>query len=259
MQFELMLSVAFIGLFHLAVGILIGRHLRPVEERVHPGLRGGWHDPRSGADLTLQLNSLVRERLASKPDADLTDRLRKLFEEIAQIVEGSRTNALSDPTKRETSAESDTAGISTARWFPATPLDNGHQGEEQRKSRRFAYVRKQAIAPVTGEELPDASAFVEVLFRDLSTNGFSFYLDEEFPVERLVAKLGSPPDIVAVLARVVRQNEMWLDGRWMFHIGCTIERRLDGINDVSAQTSAASPDRSEALTVARPSWGKELF
>ena len=114
MQFELMLSVAFIGLFHLAVGILIGRHLKPMDERVHPELRWDWHDARAGADLALQLNSLVRERMASKPDADLAERLRKLFEEIAQIVERSRTNVSSETPKRDDPGILDAAGIATA-------------------------------------------------------------------------------------------------------------------------------------------------
>jgi hypothetical protein len=45
----------------------------------------------------------------------------------------------------------------------------------------------------------------------------------------------------------------------MFHIGCKIERRLNGVTDLSARMSAASPDHSDRLTDARPSWGKELF
>ncbi len=251
MQFELMLSVAFIGLLHLVVGIFIGRRLKNEDEPTGPKARRRLARARFNHDLAFQIDSLVRRQMAAKPDADLADRLRKLVEEIAQIVEGSRTSVSTKPPKRETFVEADAAGIASAKWFPATPLEVAHSGAEQRKFQRFAYVRKQAIAPVTGDELPNGSAFVEVLFRDLSTNGFSFYADEEFPVERLVAKLGSPPDIVTVLAQVIRQNEMWHDGRWVFHIGCEILRRLDGVSDPSARSLCASQDGADSLNLAK--------
>jgi hypothetical protein len=121
----------------------------------------------------------------------------------------------------------DAAGIADAKWFPVIPLENSPKEPELRATRRFAFLRKQLVAPVTGDEIPDDPEFVEVLFRDLSTGGFSFYTPEEFPVDRLVAKLGAAPETVTVLARVVRQGEVWHDGHWVFHVGCEIERRLD--------------------------------
>jgi hypothetical protein len=219
----------FIGLFHLAVGILVGRHMNRADGPARPIFRWGFPEAAQGADLAYQLDSLVRSRLASAPNAHLTERLRTLFEEIAKVVEQSKSpTAVATSPKVVVQASPDNAGIAGAQWFPATPLNDAHQGTELRRAKRFSYIRKQAIAPVTGDDLPGASAFVEVLFRDISTTGFSFYTAEEFPVERLMAKLGSPPDMVTVLARVVRQNECWQDGQWVFHVGCEIERRLNG-------------------------------
>ena len=228
MPLDLVITVMFIGLFHLAVGILIGRHLKMADEPKHPMFRWRFAEPAAGADLAYQLDSLVRSRLASAPNSDMAERLRSLFEEIAKTVEQSKSPTIAvDPPKDAKNTSPDTAGIGSAKWFPATPLEGSPAGTELRRAKRFSYIRKQAIAPVTGDDLPDASAFVEVLFRDISTNGFSFYTAEEFPVDRLLAKLGSPPDIVTVLARVVRQNESWQDGQWVFHVGCEIERRLN--------------------------------
>jgi hypothetical protein len=226
MPLDLVIAVMFIGLFHLAVGILIGRHIKLVDEPMRPMFRWRVPEPAAGADLAYQLDSLVRSRLASAPNADLTERLRSLFEEIAKVVEQGRSPTTAPPEIAE-QAPPDSARIGSAKWFPVTPLEGSPAGTELRRAKRFAYLRKQAIAPVTGDDLPDASAFVEVLFRDISTNGFSFYTAEEFPVERLVARLGSPPDIVTVLARVVRQSESWQDGQWVFHVGCEIERRVE--------------------------------
>jgi hypothetical protein len=229
MPIDLVITVMFIGLFHLAVGILIGRHLKVSDEPIRPMFRWGFPEHAASADLAYQLESLVRSRLAAAPNADLAERLRALFGEIANVVDQSRTPITAKQLANvEEPSLHDAIGIGGAKWFPVTPLAGSHKGTELRKAKRFSYIRKQAIAPVTGDEMPGASAFVEVLFRDISTNGFSFFTAEEFPVERLVAKLGSPPDMVTVLARVVRQNESWQDGQWVFHVGCEIERRLDG-------------------------------
>jgi hypothetical protein len=74
---------------------------------------------------------------------------------------------------------------------------------------------------------PTPEDFYEVTFDDLSSDGFSFYVDKDFDCERLVAKLGAAPNVVPVLARVVRQDRVMRDEKSVWLIGCEILQRIN--------------------------------
>jgi hypothetical protein len=221
-----MITVALIGLSYLGVGILIGRHLKVGRESLCPTMPCRNRESIVEDDLVLRLNSLLHPHLGKKLDDDSAARLQALLGELARIV-GQTQLSCGTTNHNQSEDELDAAGIGTADWFPVTPLPDADPGATHRQARRFTYARWQAVAPVVNDELPGPSAFVEVLFHDLSTSGFSFYAMEEFTVEKLIAKLGVPPNTVPVLARVLRQNEAWHDGRWMFRVACEIIRKLD--------------------------------
>jgi len=82
--------------------------------------------------------------------------------------------------------------------------------DDQRRRRRQSFPVKQWIAPRVGPEFPHDSEFVEVLCHDLTSEGFSFFLDDLPDFESLVAALGRPPKLVYVAAAVVHASEVLL-------------------------------------------------
>jgi len=113
-------------------------------------------------------------------------------------------------------------------WFSLASQTAQPTGDDRRKSRRFPYPHRQPVAPVIDGVLPNQADFVEVLFRDISMEGFSFYSPNEFPAQQLVARLGSEPNTVYVLARMVHQKEVWHQDAWVYQVGCEILSKLTG-------------------------------
>jgi hypothetical protein len=195
---------------YLFVGICIGWHLRA--SRSSPSI-----DRR---------NNFVR--------VDET-RLTAAQEELEKIIHAVQQihRAIGQPSPHMDAEDAaitqrviDAANLAAEKWFPTAAAQTSPSGKEQRATRRFPFPHIQRIAPAVNDEMPEDCSFREAQFRDISTTGFSFYLPEEFDSERLVAKLGTGPDVVTVLAEVMYQHEAWHEGSWVFHVGCRILRRL---------------------------------
>lgn len=80
--------------------------------------------------------------------------------------------------------------------------------DDQRRLRRQPFPVKQWIAPKSGPGFPQDSEFVEVLCHDLTSDGFSFFLDDPPDFESLVAALGIPPKLVYLRAKVVHVGDV---------------------------------------------------
>jgi len=226
---------------YLFIGIMIGRHLKPSQKQPLLGWSGDCHegwDARLKAaqdELGRQLGCLIKVQhdLRLAPDtAKSMESLRLLLEQIIKAVKQSQQAVRQVNSRCEAESPAyqepvtDAAGLAAEKWFPVLGEQGEFQGHEQRTARRFPYDHVQLIAPAANDTMPDESEFFGAQFRDLSTTGFSFLVSDEFPTDRLVARLGTKPDIVAVLAEVVRQHEVWHAGKWFYKVGCRILRRL---------------------------------
>jgi hypothetical protein len=226
---------------YLFIGIMIGRHLKPSQKQPLLSVNGdsheGWDARLKAAqdELARQLGRLmkVQHNLRSAPDtAKSVESLRLLLEQIIQAVKQSQQAVRQVNPRVEAEARAnqepvtDAAGLAAEKWFPVIAEQGEFQGREQRTARRFPYDHVQPVAPATDDTMPDESEFFAAQFRDISTTGFSFFVPDEFPADRLVARLGTEPDVVTVLAEVVRQHEVWHAGKWVYQVGCRILRRL---------------------------------
>ncbi len=149
--------------------------------------------------------------------------MRGVFEQLFQVIgcieQSASAAGRTTPDAYSSPGESDVADLATQAWFPSkksTP-------EERRKTRRFSYRRNQRIAPYLGGGLPSPSDFYNVWFNDLSTGGFTFISPDRVRFTQLVARLGNEPNVVPVVARILRHEKLE-DG---FLVGCEIIRRLD--------------------------------
>jgi hypothetical protein len=227
---------------YLVIGIFIGRHLKSSRKQSFISLSsdpdGAWGTQLQAAEdeLGRQLGYLIKVQhdLRLAPDTTKSlESLRLLLDQIVKCVKQSQ-HAVRQVGPRSDSAAhtnqeavTDAAGLAGEKWFPGLIEPADFQGHEQRAAQRFPFHHVQPVAPAEDGTLPDESAFLGAQFRDISTTGFSFFVPEEFPADKLVAKLGTEPDIVTVLAEVVRQHEVWHAGSWVFQVGCRILKRLD--------------------------------
>jgi hypothetical protein len=74
---------------------------------------------------------------------------------------------------------------------------------ERRSSPRFAYQVSQRIAPLDAENPRAPLSFRDVLCKDLSMGGISFYLAERPDFEYLVIKLGRATQQITARAEVL--------------------------------------------------------
>jgi hypothetical protein len=194
-------------------------------------------------------NEWIRDKITEGLNEDpkrLIDLVRSQVEQVIQIVKqgqeavGRVTSITTDkqpsPEASNASPAEDAAGLASEAWFPESIGLSAKRTEEQRKTRRFPFDQLQWIAPTNDDTIPDDDAFFEVRFRDISTGGFAFLSREPLEAERLVARLGSPPNAVLVLAEIAHQRESWYEGAWMNHVGCKILRRLS--SDIGLTVSA---------------------
>jgi len=79
---------------------------------------------------------------------------------------------------------------------------------ERRKLKREPFPAVQRIAVRRGPWIPSESEFISVRCHDLTRQGFSFLLPQQPSFDRLVAALGAPPDVVYVVAEVVRCTDV---------------------------------------------------
>ena len=81
---------------------------------------------------------------------------------------------------------------------------------ERRQGRRQLFSITHRIAPYDGRRFPEESDFFEVRCRDLTGSGFSFLMDEQPYFSQLVAELGEGPNVIYVVAEIVRMFDLLL-------------------------------------------------
>jgi PAS domain S-box-containing protein len=108
----------------------------------------------------------------------------------------------------------------------ADDLDPADAGSEQRRSPRRAYRYRQGIAPMNGPHLPSPERFFEVDFWDISSCGFSFFVDELPAFEMLVAALGRGTSLTHFSARVMRVARITQDNSTRYLVGCDFINRV---------------------------------
>lgn len=99
-------------------------------------------------------------------------------------------------------------------------------GIDQRRSPRRAYRYRQGIAPMNGQQLPGPSGFFDVEFWDISSCGFSFFVDQLPKFDTLVAALGRPPALTHFSARVMRVARMTQNNATRYLVGCDFINRV---------------------------------
>jgi hypothetical protein len=237
---ELFYTVAFIATIHVVLGLFVGNflgrrrdmHVRDAESA--PSLPQAQCSIRSLDELGSHLANLVTlsRQLQDESCIDRQEDLDSFRSILKRAILALRTSEDAPPANRSIAepaeahgpdASHDTAELSGEQWFPA---QQSEAVQERRTTRRFSYERVQLVAPVIGSELPKPEDFVEVLFQDLSADGFSFFAAEELDCKQVVAKLGATPHIVPVLARVVHQRRAQRDDQPSYLVGCRIVRRL---------------------------------
>jgi len=87
-------------------------------------------------------------------------------------------------------------------------------------SQRYDYPCWQGIAPLDGDQAPVRSAYQEVLCRDISIGGFSFYYPHRPEFTHLAVALGQPPHLKQMKATVVSCCGTEVDGRPCVMVGC---------------------------------------
>jgi PAS domain S-box-containing protein len=100
-----------------------------------------------------------------------------------------------------------------------------YDGDSQDYSRKpYPYI--QRIAPWSGGRLPAHRLFVEVLCRDISPTGVSFFFPRRPDFERVVVSLGPGENKVYVIAEVRHVANFNVDGRPAFAVGCQFLARV---------------------------------
>jgi len=102
----------------------------------------------------------------------------------------------------------------------------GKEGAERRREPRSDFPSVERIAPMRGSNVPDESEFFEVKCRDLTRNGFSFFLSDRPDFDSLVVALATPPETIYVVAEVTHSNRVQSDTP-KFAVGCRFVRRMD--------------------------------
>lgn len=238
---EAVVIQSFVGIAYMMVGIAVGRYLTKGRGTDTPdqgeSLSRAFtqlHElllATTSKELAGQLESLsnAKTRLTSTPTVDQQQWLASaglIMDGVIQVVQQLHDALVTvgDQISQDLHAR-DVAGLAKANWFP-DEAEEISPATVQRKTKRFAFNQKQWIAPMFGDEMPSDGEFTLAQFRDISTGGFAFYSPDRLPCNRLVARLGAPPDVVVVVAEVVHQGIKEVDGEWMFLVGCSIVQRI---------------------------------
>jgi len=96
----------------------------------------------------------------------------------------------------------------------------------QRSSPRVPYLYNQWIAPRNPNCPLTLDSFFEVLCRDISGSGISFYLPVPPEFSEVVVGLGRKPDLALFAARVARVVEEFAPGGKRYLVGCSFTGRL---------------------------------
>lgn len=98
--------------------------------------------------------------------------------------------------------------------------------KDNRESTRSAFQYCQMIAPMFGGRLPSNEEFFEVECSNISTGGMAFFADSPPDFEVLVARLGRPPSVRQLRARVVNVIPVERDGTPVYRVGCRFIDRI---------------------------------
>ncbi len=104
-------------------------------------------------------------------------------------------------------------------------IQETQKGSDRRRQPRHHFRCTQLMAPFDGEQMPAASAFVQVDCHDISSGGFAYYASELPEHEYLMLALGRAPFLFLV-ARVVRSEVVELADRVEYLIGCRLVKRI---------------------------------
>lgn len=96
---------------------------------------------------------------------------------------------------------------------------------ERRRSRRLPYSGEARIACYDGHSFPDESAFWNVVCRDLSQGGVSFFSTRKPPRSTIVISLPGATQCV-VAARIVHCSGVVLNPQRQYLVGCEFTDRL---------------------------------
>jgi hypothetical protein len=246
-QLDFLISAVVGGLFYAALDAVLGKRLRipsPKVMRVADRTAIDLASLRSslavvaGDQLATELASLDelggRLESSASDDANISkSTLQTIIARTADLVRSSQEQIMvvssqigRDLAPIQSELDRDPAGLARQSWFPA---GNGHEAtwpHELRSAPRFPFPHAQPITLDSDNGVPDESQFFDVQFRDISTNGFSFYLPHRITTNRIIARLGVGPGTVLVLARIVHQTEVPSGDGATFRIGCQIIRRV---------------------------------
>ncbi len=107
--------------------------------------------------------------------------------------------------------------------FSVLPED---EFRDRRSHPRRAYPYRQLLAPMLDEKIPELRAFREVLCRDIAAGGFSFVSRVRVMHPHYVVAFGAAPVLTYVIAEVVHQSPLTVDGKPQFLVGCRYTGRI---------------------------------
>lgn len=98
----------------------------------------------------------------------------------------------------------------------------------RRNKPRYEFTAIQYIAPISDEELSAPPKFQPVRCRDISQDGFSFWVDAIPTYKKLIVMLRSATDGIQVYAEIVHVQVCCHLDRPRFLVGCRFLKRLAG-------------------------------
>jgi hypothetical protein len=99
-------------------------------------------------------------------------------------------------------------------------------GNEKRGARRYAFRTSQFVGPCN-PQVPDAlPVFYPARFRDLSTQGVSFYWPKEPDFEKVFLLMSGPNMAITALADVVRCTRLAKAADDEYLVGCRLVKVL---------------------------------
>jgi PAS domain S-box-containing protein len=100
-------------------------------------------------------------------------------------------------------------------------------GRELRSSPRRDYRYRQKIAPMVDGLRPSKRSFFEVVCKDISAGGISFFMNRLPDFDTLVLALGNEPAVSHFTARVMRVARVEEEGRIRYLVGCRFLGRIN--------------------------------
>lgn len=102
----------------------------------------------------------------------------------------------------------------------AEPATEAVTPDDPHANRKYDYRCWQGITPLDGERGPQQTAYEEVLCRDISMRGFSFYYPRRPDFQQLAVALGQPPNLKQMKATVVSCQGTEVDGEPCALVSC---------------------------------------